>query len=54
MLGLGMKWGLFDGFHLNHEKEKILIERNITENQKEEALEKLELLEKIHRQLRAF
>lgn len=46
MIGLAMKWELFDGLHRKHEKEKILLERNITENQKEEALEKLELLAK--------
>ncbi|CDF79458.1 outer membrane efflux protein [Formosa agariphila KMM 3901] len=43
MVGVGMKWEIFDGFHTRDERQKIKIEMQQTQNRKEEVTELLEL-----------
>ena len=43
MVGVGVKWELFDGFHTKGERQKIKIEMEQNQNRKEEVTELLEL-----------
>lgn len=43
MVGVGMKWELFDGFHTRSERQKLKIEMEQTQNRKEEVKELFEL-----------
>ncbi|WP_434036196.1 TolC family protein [Formosa sp. 4Alg 33] len=43
MVGVGMKWDIFDGFHTRDERQKIKMEVEQTQNRKEEVRELLEL-----------
>ncbi|MFB9053833.1 TolC family protein [Formosa undariae] len=43
MVGVGMKWEIFDGFHTRDERQKIKMEVEQTKNRKEEVAELLEL-----------
>ena len=43
MVGIGVKWELFDGFHTRSERQKLKIEMQQTQNKKEEVTELLEL-----------
>ncbi len=43
MVGVGVKWELFDGLHTRDERQKLKIEMEQTQNRKEEVKELLEL-----------
>jgi outer membrane protein TolC len=46
MLGVGFEWELFNGLKHSNEIQKTTIEKDIAQNKKEDASEKLELFEK--------
>ena len=46
MLGVGFEWELFNGLKHSNEVQKTTIEKDIAQNRKEDASEKLELFEK--------
>ena len=46
MLGVGFEWELFNGLKHSNKTQKTAIEKNIAQNKKEDASEKLQLFEK--------